>query len=120
VLYFFTSPEADGGPEGARRAIAFSRKYSERITLRPVLLIRDFKSLKNLTEKSNLARTVKELEAGRKPGTLDIPLYDEDGLLLAERWEVRVVPAFVLCDRGRAHRTSGASADLDLLWECKP
>jgi len=120
VLYFFTTPEAEGGPEGARRAVAFSKKYSGRVTLRPVLLVRDFKSLKGLTEKSNLARTVKELEVGRKPGTLDIPLYDEEGLHLAERWEIRAVPAFVLVNSGRAHRMAGASADLELLWECRP
>ena len=120
VLYFFTTPEADGGPEGALRAIAFAKKYSGRTTLRPVLLVRDWKSLKGLTEKSNLSKTVKELEAGRTPGSLDIPLYDEEGLLLAERWEIRAVPAFVLVHHGRAHRMSGASANLDLLWECKP
>jgi hypothetical protein len=66
-----------------------------------------------------LIGTLKELEAGGKPGTLDIPLYDEEGLALAEHWEIRSVPAYVLVTRGRAHRMLGGSADLEALWECK-
>src|SRR5579863_5798754 len=48
VLYFFTTPEAEGGPEGARRAVAFAKKYADRVTLRPVLLVHDWSGLKNL------------------------------------------------------------------------
>ena len=119
VLYFFTTPEAESGPEGARRVIAFTKKHSGQVKLRPVLLAHDWTLLKRVTEKSPLTRTLKELEAGGKPGLLDIPLYDEEGLQLAERWQVRAVPAFVLVRGGRAHRTAGASSDLEDLWECR-
>lgn len=118
VLYFFTTPEAEGGPEGARRAKDFIRKHAELVRLRPVLLAKDFRLLKTVTEKSPLTRTLKELEMGSKPGSLDIPLYDEEGLRLAQAWELRSVPAFVLVRAGRAHRMSGTGSNLDLLWEC--
>jgi hypothetical protein len=118
VLYFFTTPEAEGGSDGARRVIAFTKKNPGQVKLRPVLLAHDWKLLQTLTERSPLTRTLKELEAGSKPGGLDIPLFDEEGLRLAERWQVRTVPAFVLVRGGRAHRTAGASSDLEELWEC--
>jgi hypothetical protein len=118
VLYFFTTPEVEGGPEGAHRAKDFIRKHAELVSLRPVLLAKDFRVLKAVTEKSPLARTLKELEAGSKPGSLDIPLYDEEGLRLAQDWELRSVPAFVLVRAGRAHILSGTASNLDLLWEC--
>jgi hypothetical protein len=119
LLYFFTTPEAEGGPEGARRVIAFSNKHPGQVKLRPVLLAHDWNLLRSVTEKSPLTRTLKELEAGGKPGALDIPLFDEEGLQLAERWQVRAVPAFVLVRGGRAHRMAGASSDLEELWECQ-
>jgi hypothetical protein len=118
VLYFFTTPEAEGGPEGARRVIGFTKKHPGQVKLRPVLLAHDWKLLQTVTEKSPLTRTLKELEARGKPGSLDIPLFDEEGLSLAERWQVRAVPAFVLVRGGRAHRAAGASSDLEELWEC--
>lgn len=119
LLYFFTTPEAEGGPEGAKRVIAFLTRHAGQVKLRPVLLVHDWSVLKSLSEKSGLYRTLKELEAGGKPGALDIPLYDEEGLYLAERWEIRSVPSYVLVTGGRAHRTQGGSADLEALWECK-
>jgi hypothetical protein len=118
VLYFFSTPEAEGGPEGARRALAFIKKHPGLLKLRPVLLAHDWKGLQAVTEKSPLTRTLRELEAGSKPGSLDIPLYDEEGLLLAERWGLGSVPAFVLVRGGHAHRMSGGSSDLEELWEC--
>jgi hypothetical protein len=118
VLYFFTTPEAEGGPEGARRVIAFTKKHPGQVKLRPVLLAHDWKGLKTLTQMCPLTRTLKELEAGGKPGALDIRLFDEEGLQLAERWQVRAVPAFVLVRGGRAHRAAGAGSDLEDLWEC--
>ncbi|HLY10444.1 MAG TPA: hypothetical protein VKW04_14170 [Planctomycetota bacterium] len=120
ILYLFTTPEADGGPEGARRARDFVRKRPGQVRLRAVLLIQDFQGLKPLSDTSPLVRTLKELQAGLTPGTLDLPLYDEEGVRLAETWELRSVPAFVLVRRGRAHRLSGAASNLDLLWECTP
>ena len=78
----------------------------------------DWKLLQTVTEKSPLTRTLKELEAGGKPGLLDIPLYDEEGLRLAERWQLRSVPAFVVVRGGRAHHAAGACSDLEALWEC--
>jgi len=118
LLYFFTTPEAEGGPEGAKRAIAFSKRHPGQVKLRPVLLAHDWKGLQTVTEKCPLTRTLKELEAGGKPGALDIPLFDEEGLHLAQRWQVRAVPAFVLVRAGRAHSAAGASSDLEDLWEC--
>jgi hypothetical protein len=118
VLYFFTTPEAEGGPEGATCAKEFVRRHSRSIRLRPVLLARDFTLLRSVSEKSPVFRTIKALEAGEKPGSLNIPLYDEEGLRLAETWDVRTVPAFVLVRNGRAHRMAGSRPNLDLLWEC--
>lgn len=118
VLYFFTTPESEAGPTGARRAKDFVAKHPGRVRLRPVLLAKDFGLLRSVTESSPLYRCIKELEAGSKPGALDIPLFDEEGLRLAESWGVRSVPAFVLVRGGRAHQTAGASANLEALWEC--
>lgn len=118
VLYFFTTPGAEGSPEAARRALCFLGKEAGRFRLRPVLLVGDWKTLGRLTEESPLTRTLRTLEAGRTPGSLGIPLHDEEGLALAERWEVRTVPAFVLCRKGLAHRTAGPRASLDELLEC--
>jgi hypothetical protein len=118
VLYFFTTPEAEGGPDGATCAKEFVRRHSRSIRLRPVLLAQDFTLLRSVTEKSPVFRTIRALEAGEKPGSLNIPLYDEEGLRLAETWDVRTVPAFVLVRDGRAHRMAGSRPNLDLLWEC--
>ncbi|HXX94707.1 MAG TPA: hypothetical protein VEN81_13820 [Planctomycetota bacterium] len=119
VLYFFTTPLAEGSPEAARRAVSFIQKEAGRIRLRPVLLVGEWKTLGRLTEASPLTRTLRALEAGRKPGTLDLPLHDPEGLRSAERWDIRAVPAFVLCRKGRAHRTAGAHASLEDLLECE-
>lgn len=118
VLYFFTTPESEAGPAGARRAKAFIAKHVGQAKLRPVLLAKDFSLLRTITERSPLTLTIKELEAGLKPGALDIPLFDEEGLRLADLWGVRSVPAFVLVRNGRAHRTAGAASNLEELWEC--
>lgn len=118
VLYFFMTPGAEGGPDGAKRLAAFLKRHPGQLRLRPVLLVHDWSTLRTMTEKSSLYGTLKELEGGGKPGTLDIPLYDEEGLGLAERWEIRAVPAYVLVKNGKAHRTAGSSADLEHLWDC--
>jgi hypothetical protein len=118
VLYFFVTPECEKGSEAARAAKEFARKHGRDATIRPVLLAQDFRLLRTLTDRSPLTRTLRELEKGEKPGSLNIPLFDEEGLHLAERWEVRAVPAFVLVRAGHAHRTSGSSGNLDQLWEC--
>ncbi len=118
TLYFFTTPEAEGGPEGARRAMDFVLRHAGELRLRPVLLAKDFRTLRSLTEASPLTKTLRELGKGSKPGMLDLPLYDEEGLRLAELWELGTVPSFVLVRGNRAHRISGAAANLELLWEC--
>ena len=118
VLYFFTTPESEAGPAAVRRAKAFVAKHAGHVKLRPVLLAKDFSLLRTVTETSPLYRTIKELEVGSKPGALDIPLFDEEGLRLADLWGVRSVPAFVLVRGGRAHRTAGAASNLEELWEC--
>lgn len=118
VLYCFLTPESEAAAAGAKRAKEFATKHPGDVRLRPVLLAKDFTLLRTLTESSPLYRTIKELESGSKPGALDVPLFDEEGLRLAERWGVRSVPAFVLVRGGRAHATAGASANLELLWEC--
>jgi hypothetical protein len=118
TLYFITTPEAEGGPEGARRAKALVRKHPGEVRLRTVLLVRDWSVLSRVTGESPLTRTLRELEAGGKPDSLDIPLYDEQGLALAEKSRVTAVPAFILVRGGKEHRTLGASSNLDALWEC--
>lgn len=118
VLFFFNTPESDAGPRAARVAKAFIGRHDKEVRLRPVLLAQDFRTLRTLTDRSPLYQTIKELEAGSKPGSLDIPLYDEEGLRLAEHWGIRSVPAFVLVRAGRAHCTAGAAANLEMLWEC--
>ena len=37
VLYFFTTPEAEGGPEGAQRLIAFTKRHPGQVKPRPGL-----------------------------------------------------------------------------------
>lgn len=120
TLFFFFTPEAPGGPRAALLARRFLARHEKDVRIRPVLLAQDFRALRTLTEESPLYRTLKELESGSRPGSLDLPLYDEEGLELSERWDVRSVPAFVLVREGRAHRTIGSSPDLEHLWECKP
>ena len=118
VLFIFITPESDAGPRASRAAKAFIGRHDKEIRLRAVLLAQDFRTLRTLTDRSPLYQTIKELEAGSKPGSLDIPLYDEEGLRLAERWGIRSVPAFVLVRAGYAHSTAGAASDLEKLWEC--
>ena len=116
ILYLFFSPSAAGGAEAARRAAEFVKGSKGRVRLRPVLLVQDFKSVGKVEEASPLYKTIKELQT---LGTLDIPLYDEEGLDLAGRWEIRSVPAFVLVGRGQAHRALGPKVKLEELLECK-
>lgn len=115
TLYFFFTPEAPGAPETARRVAAFVKEKKGTVRLRPVLLVSDFSKLGSVNEKSLIHRAIKELGT---LGTLNIPLYDEEGLALAERWRTRSVPAVVLVGSGRAHAVAGAAADLDSLLEC--
>lgn len=117
ILYFFFSPEARGAAEAAKKATDFARARPGEVRLRPVLLVEKFQGIGKLDEKSPLYRTLKELQS---LGRLDIPLYDEEGLRLAETWEIRSVPSFVLVSRGRAHRAIGPRASLDDLWGCTP
>src|SRR5260221_6536319 len=115
ILYFFLSPSATGGAEAARRAAEFVKGTNGRVRLRPVLLVQDFKSVGKVEEASPLYKTIKELQT---LGTLDIPLYDEEGLDLAVRWEIRSVPTFVLVRRGQAHRALGPKVKVEELLEC--
>jgi hypothetical protein len=117
VLYFFFSPESRAGAEAAKKATDFVKAKPGEVRLRPVILVERFQGIGKLDEKSPLYRTLKELQS---QGPLDIPLYDEEGLRLAEIWEIRSLPAFVLVSRGRAHRALDPRASLDDLWECNP
>jgi hypothetical protein len=116
VLYFFFAPDAPGAAEAARCAVLFVKGGNGRLQLRPVVLVSEFKGIGRLQESSPFYKTLKELQV---LGSLDIPLYDDEGLSLAEAWEIRSVPAFVLVSRGRAHRALGPRANLELLLECK-
>jgi hypothetical protein len=116
TLYFFFTPESDGAPEAARRVAAFVKERKGAVRLRPVLLVSDFSALGKVSEKTPVHRAIKELGA---LGTLNIPLYDEEGLALAEHWRIRSVPAFVLVGSRRAHSISGGTADLGSLLECR-
>lgn len=116
VLYLFLGGEGAGEAEAARRAADFVRGSGGRIRLRPVLLLRDFESLRKADERSALFQSVKELNAA---GALDIPVYDEEGLALAERWGVKQAPAFVLACQAKLHMVVGARADLGSLLECR-
>jgi hypothetical protein len=121
ILYFFFSPAAAGSVEGAKRAVAFIKAEikaeKSRVRLRPVLLLDDFSVIRNALESCPLTKALKELQT---LGPLDIPLYDEEGLELALRWEIRSVPAFVLVAQGRAHRVLGPVTKLEELLECRP
>ena len=116
TLYFFFTPSALEAPAAARRAVSFVREHKGRVRLRLVLLLKDFNYLAKLRKKDRLYQAVKELQG---LGKLDIPLYDEEGFKLAERWKIRSVPAFVLVHSGRAHVSSGASVKLEDLLGCK-
>lgn len=116
TLYFFFSPTSTGSLEGAKRAVAFIKGQKGQIKLRLVLLLDDFSVIRKVEESSLLAKTLRELQT---QGALDIPLYDEEGLLLAQRWELKSVPAFVLVARGQAHRAVGPVVKLEELLECR-
>jgi hypothetical protein len=116
TLYFFFTPDAPGAPEAARRVVAFVKERKGKVRLRPVLLVSDFAALGKVEEKTPVHCAIKELGA---LGTLDIPLYDEEGLTLAERWRIRSVPAFVLVGSRRAHLVTGGVVDLASLMECR-
>ncbi len=115
ILYFFTTPAAPGSPAAAARAAQFVKKHAGRVLLRPVLLLEDFSVIRRVTDEGLLTQT---LSALGDPGSLRIPLYDEEGLALAEQWKLRSVPAFVLVARGRAHRALGSEVNLEVLWDC--
>lgn len=115
TLFYFLSPKTPSSLEGAKRAVAFMKGHQGRAQLRLVMLLEDFSIIRTLEESSPLTKTLKELQS---QGTLDIPLYDEEGLFLAERWGIRSVPAFVLVSRGRAHRAQGPIVNLEELFEC--
>jgi len=117
VLFYFFTPNAKGSLEGAKRVVSFLKLHPGRVKLRLVMLLDDFSVIQKLEEASPLYKTLKELQS---QGTLDIPLYDEEGLALAERWQIRSVPAFVLVAHGRAHRALGPVANLEELLECRP
>ena len=116
ILYFFFTPDAAGAVEAARHAVEFVRSSHGRIKLRPVLLISKFRGLGKLEERSPFYQSLKELQAFEP---LCIPLYDEEGLGLAEKWELRGAPSFVLVSAGRAHRIVGSRAKLEELLECR-
>jgi len=115
TLYFFFSPSDAASVEAAKRATGFQRSRKGEVRIRPIMLLEDFSVLRKLEESSPLTKTLKELETA---GPLNIPLYDEEGLGLAERWEIRSVPAFVLVRKGRAHRALGPMAKLEELLSC--
>ena len=115
VLYLFITPGSGGAPEAARRAAEFVRKHPKEVRLRPVLLVSDFALVARAEPDGPLYKAVREL--GRA-GAVDIPLYDEEGLRLAERWRIQEVPAFVLVRGGRAHRVTGDGADLEGVFSC--
>jgi hypothetical protein len=117
TLYFFFSPAAAGSVEGAKRATAFIKAQKNRVKLRPVMLLDDFSVIRKVEEASPLYKALKELQT---LGPLDLPLYDEEGLSLALRWDIRSVPAFVLVAHGRAHRLLGPLGKLEELLECRP
>jgi hypothetical protein len=115
-LYYFFSPATAGSLEGAKRAVSFLKEHKGQVKLRLVMLLEDFSVIRHVEEASPLYKTLKELQS---QGTLDIPLYDEEGLGLAERWGIRSVPAFVLVSHGRAHRAQGPVVKLEELLECR-
>ena len=117
VLYLFITPGSGGAAEAARRAAEFVRKHSKEIRLRPVLLVSDFSLVARADPEGPLYKAVREL--GRA-GPVDVPLYDEEGLRLAERWKIQEVPAFVLVrpGGGQAHRVTGDGADLEGIFSC--
>lgn len=117
TLYYFISPAVSGSLEGAKRAVAFLKAHPGQVTLRLVMLLDDFSIIRKVEESSPLYKTLKELQS---LGTLDLPLYDEEGLELAERWEIRSAPAFVLVVHGHAHRALGPVVNLEELLACRP
>ncbi len=116
VLYLFLSGEGAGEAEAARRATELVRGLRGSIRLRPVLLMSDFATLRKSDETSALFQTVKALGA---LGQLDVPVYDEEGLAVAERWGVNRVPTFVLASPSQIHMVTGARVDLGSLLECR-
>jgi hypothetical protein len=117
VLYFFFTPDLASGAAAARRITDFVKASGTRIRVRPVVLIERYGGLGKLEASSPFTGTLRELQV---QGPLDIPLYDPEGLKLAEVWGIRTVPAFVLVCRGRAHAVLGSGAGLKGMLECDP
>ena len=112
VLYLFLAPRCAESREAARRAGEFLRERGGQARLRVVLLVRDFEKLGQLEVGDPLEAVFREL------GPLELPLYDEEGLALAEAWQVRGLPAFVWVSGGKAHRVSGARVKLSEALRC--
>jgi hypothetical protein len=112
VLYLFLAPSGAESGEAARRAGEFLRERGGRARLRVVLLVQDFEKLGRVGIGDPLEGVFREL------GPLEISLYDEEGLALAEAWEVRAVPAFVWVAGGKAHRVYGARVKLSEALRC--
>lgn len=112
VLYLFLSPSGAESGEAARRAVEFLRERGGQARLRVVLLVRDFEKLGRVGIGDPLEAVFREL------GPLEISLYDEEGLALAEAWGVRAVPAFVWVAGGKAHRVYGARVGLSEALRC--
>jgi hypothetical protein len=117
-LYLFISPDAPGAGDLARRAVEFVKITKGAVTLRPVLLVGDFRALGGVEAEGSLAQALVAL-GGTARNPLDISLYDEEGLDLARRWGITRVPALVLVRDGRAHRAMGSGTRPEDLWECR-
>ena len=117
-LLFFFSRETPRVGELSRKVAEAVSAQKGKLTLRPVLLVEDFREIGRLDEKHPFYQALKEL--GRLfGGSLDLRLYDEEGLRLASDWKVTKLPTLVLVRGGTAHKVSGAGIDVREFLEVK-
>jgi hypothetical protein len=118
TLYFFFSPEASGQAELARRVVDYVLERKVEVQLRTVLIVVDFGAFGRIHEGSPFTQALKEL--GRfSSGSLDLAIYDEEGLALARSWKLKKLPALVLVAGGRAHVAMGSRVRPEDLEECR-
>lgn len=97
TVYVFFSP-THPAPVTARSAA----EYADGKRLRPCLILEDFRTSTDLTPE--FAETVQVFtDRG-----LTIAIFDEEGLALAKRFQIRKLPAVVIERGGRIHMVYGS------------
>ena len=127
-LWFFFSATDPGTAREAKRLVAFLRGRRD-ITLRPCLLVRDFRGLESAVKASKkltdeIPTLIKELRSLSGP-QFSLRMWDDQGLSLARELGIDRLPAYALLapSKGsrtrRAHLAMGRDVKLEELIQCR-